>query len=184
MPTRLSEAIKQDHRRIEQAYRYTLTASTQEDKLRWRNELALELARHCISEEQILLPALKVKLFDGPSRCDKNHTDRMSLKEKICKLKAIPVDDPSFEAELKSLWVDMAAHVRDTDHQDMVRLEECLSITESEQLAEEFRNTMFFAPTRSNPSASHGPPAKLITDFLATKEGTITNMDPIVGGTQ
>lgn len=78
----------------------------------------------------------------------------------------------------------MAAHVRDTDTQDVARLEECLSITESEQLAEEFRNTMFFAPTRSNPAASQGPPSKLITDFLATKEGAITNADPIVGGTQ
>ncbi|KAI8260286.1 putative hemerythrin-like protein [Colletotrichum sp. SAR11_239] len=184
MPTRLSEAIKQDHRRIEQAYRYILTAATQDDKLRWRNELALELARHCISEEQVLLPALKLRLADGSSRCEKNCTDRKSLKEKICKLKAIPVDDASFEPQLKSLWVDMAAHVRDTDTQDVARLEECLSITESEQLAEEFRNTMFFAPTRSNPAASHGPPSKLITDFLATKEGTITNMDPIVGGTQ
>lgn len=79
MPTRLSDAVKQDHRRIEQAYRYILTASTKEDKLRWRNELALELARHCISEEQVLLPALKDRLFDGPSRCERNHADRMSV---------------------------------------------------------------------------------------------------------
>lgn len=79
MPTRLSEAIKQDHRRIEQAYRYILTAATQEDKLRWRNELALELARHCVSEEQVLLPALKLRLADGSSRCEKNCTDRKSV---------------------------------------------------------------------------------------------------------
>ncbi|KAL0940028.1 hhe domain protein [Colletotrichum truncatum] len=181
---RLSETIKQDHRRIEQAYRYILTASSTEDKVRWRNELALELARHCISEEQVLIPVLRDRLFDGASRCEKNHADRMSLKEKICKLQVIPVDDASFESELKALWVDLAAHVRDTDHQDVARLEECLSITESEELEEQFRNTMLFAPTRSNPSASHGPPSKLITDFLATKEGSLTSLDPIVGGTQ
>lgn len=78
-PCRLSEAIKQDHRRIEQAYRYILTASTAEDKLRWRNELVLELARHCISEEQVLLPVLKDRLVDGSSRSEKNHADRMSV---------------------------------------------------------------------------------------------------------
>ncbi|WYZ33914.1 hypothetical protein EsH8_I_000190 [Colletotrichum jinshuiense] len=179
---RLSEAIKDDHRKIEQAYRYILTSTTPEDKDRWRNELALELARHCISEEQVLLPILKERLSDGESRGEKNHTDRQSLKEKICRLKAIPVDDPSFESELKALWVDMAAHVRDTDHQDVARLEECLTITESEDLAEQFRSTMSLAPTRSNTSPSRGPPSKLITDFLATKNGSIKDMDPILRG--
>ncbi|TDZ38042.1 putative hemerythrin-like protein [Colletotrichum spinosum] len=178
---RLCDAIKQDHIRIEQAYRYILTADSATDKLRWRNELALELARHCISEEQVLLPALRDRLFDGPTRCERNCTDRMSLKEKICKLKSIPVDDVNFEPELKSLWVDLAAHVRETDTQDVARLEGCLSITESERLAEEFKSTMDFAPTRSNPSASTGPPSKLITDFLATKDDSLPQMDPIVG---
>ncbi|KAF6823852.1 hhe domain protein [Colletotrichum plurivorum] len=180
-PCRLSEAIKQDHRRIEQAYRYILTAATAEDKIRWRNELALELARHCISEEQILLPALIDRLADGSSRSEKNRADRMSLKEKICKLHVLAVDDPSFEPELKSMWVDMAAHVRDTDHQDVARLEECLSITESEELGEKFRSTMAFAPTRSNPSLTMGPPSKLITDFLAVKDEKLSDIDPIVG---
>lgn len=78
-PCRLSEAIKQDHRRIEQAYRYILTAATAEDKIRWRNELALELARHCISEEQVLLPALNDRLADGSSRSEKNRADRVSV---------------------------------------------------------------------------------------------------------
>ncbi|GJC77315.1 putative hemerythrin-like protein [Colletotrichum liriopes] len=179
---RLCEAIKDDHRKIEQAYRYILTSTTPEDKNRWRNELALELARHCISEEQVLLPILKDRLSDGDSRSAKNHTDRESLKEKICRLKAIPVTDSSFEPELKALWVDMSAHVRDTDHQDVARLEECLTITESEELARKFRETMSLAPTRSNTSAARGPPSQLITDFLATKSGSIKDMDPILRG--
>ncbi|GKT56010.1 HHE domain-containing protein [Colletotrichum tofieldiae] len=179
---RLCEAIKDDHRKIEQAYRYILTSTTPEDKHCWRNELALELARHCISEEQVLLPILKDRLSDGDSRSAKNHTDRDSLKEKICRLKAIPVTDYSFEPELKALWVDMAAHVRDTDHQDVARLEECLTIIESEELARKFRETMSLAPTRSNTSAARGPPSQLITDFLATKSGSIKDMDPILRG--
>ncbi|KAK0376937.1 HHE domain-containing protein [Colletotrichum limetticola] len=169
--TRLSDAIKDDHRKIEQAYRYILTSTTLEDKVRWRNELSLELARHCISEEQVLLPILTDRLADGESRSARNHTDRESLKEKICRLRAIPVDDDSFETELKALWVDLAAHVRDTDNQDVARLEECLTMTESEELARQFRLTMSLAPTRSNPSPDRGPPSQQITDFLATKTG-------------
>ncbi|OLN91677.1 putative hemerythrin C869.06c-like protein 2 [Colletotrichum chlorophyti] len=179
---RLSEAIKEDHRKIEQAYRYILTAASSEDKIHWRNELALELARHCISEEQVLIPALEDRLPDGASRSERNHTDRMSLKDKICRLKAIPPDDESFEPELKALWVDMTAHVRDTDHQDVARLEECLTITESEDLADQFRSTMGLAPTRSNPAGSVDPPSHLITDFLATKDDSIKEMDPILRG--
>ncbi|KAK1635775.1 HHE domain-containing protein [Colletotrichum phormii] len=169
--TKLSDAIKDDHRKIEQAYRYILTSTTLEDKIRWRNELSLELARHCISEEKVLLPILTERLFDGESRSARNHTDRECLKEKICRLQAIPVDHDSFETELKALWVDMQAHVRDTDTQDVARLEECLTMTESEELARQFRLTMSMAPTRSNPSPDRGPPSQQITDFLATKTG-------------
>ncbi|KAK1998232.1 HHE domain-containing protein [Colletotrichum falcatum] len=179
---RLCDAIKDDHRKIEQAYRYILTSTTSDEKNRWKNELALELARHCISEEQVLLPVLKNRLADGVSRSTKNHSDRESLKEKICYLRAIPVTDPSFELGMKVLWVGVAAHVRDTDHQDVARLEECLTSIESEELARLFRETMSLAPTRSNPSAAMEPPSQLITDFLATKSGTVEHMDPILRG--
>ncbi|KAK2039346.1 HHE domain-containing protein [Colletotrichum somersetense] len=179
---RLCDAIKDDHRKIEQAYRYILTSTTPDDKNRWKNELALELARHCISEEQILLPVMKDRMADGDSRSTKNHTDRESLKEKICFLRAIPVTDPRFELGMKMFWIDMTAHVRDTDQQDVARLEECLTILESEELARQFRETMSLAPTRSNPSAAVGPPSQVITDFLATKGGTVKDMDPIMRG--
>ncbi|KAK1593413.1 HHE domain-containing protein [Colletotrichum navitas] len=179
---RLCDAIKDDHRKIEQAYRYILTSTTPEDKNRWKDELALELARHCISEERVLLPILKDRLADGDSRSTKHNIDRERLKEKICFLRAIPVTDPSFELGMKVLWVDMAAHVRCTEHQDVARLEGCLTILESEDLARQFRETMSLAPTRSNPSADMGPPSQLITDFLATKSGTVKDMDPILRG--
>ncbi|KAK1970215.1 HHE domain-containing protein [Colletotrichum eremochloae] len=176
---RLCDAIKEDHRKIEQAYRYILTSTNSDDKNRWKNELALELARHCISEEKVLLPILKDRLADGDSRSTKNHTDREGLKEKISRLKAIPVTDPSFELEMKTLWVDVAAHVRDTDHQDVARLEGCLTTIESEELARQFRETMSLAPTRSNSSGAMEPPSQLITDFLATGNN---DMDPILRG--
>ncbi|KZL64129.1 HHE domain-containing protein [Colletotrichum tofieldiae] len=178
---RLCDVIKNDHRKIEQAYRYTLISTTPEDRAHWRDELALELARHCISEEQVLLPILRDRLADSEFRITKNCTDRHSLKEKICRLKVIHVTDPNLESELKALWVDLAPHIHDTDHQDVARLEECLSITESENLAEQFRRTMFLAPTRSNPSPVRGPPSQLITHFLSAKENSIKDMNPILG---
>lgn len=81
--TKLSDAIKDDHRKIEQAYRYILTSTTVEDKVRWRNELSLELARHCISEEQVLLPILTDRLADGESRSARNHTVRESVSSSL-----------------------------------------------------------------------------------------------------
>ncbi|KAM9874803.1 hhe domain protein [Verticillium dahliae] len=178
---RLSVTISEDHRRLEQDFQFIRTSTTDERKTHWAGELTLELARHCISEDQILLPAFREKLADGNQRCEQLTRDHKSIREKLRKLRLIPLEDINFEPELQALWVDLSRHIRDIDSHDLTRLEDCLSSPESESLADRFRLSRKLAPTRSRPPGAPGPPADTVKEFLATSSGSLEEMDSTLG---
>lgn len=76
--TKISEAIKDDHREIEQAYKNILSAQTSDEKVRWRNQFTWELARHSIAEELIVYPQFEKLLPSGKEMAD--HDRQKHLK--------------------------------------------------------------------------------------------------------
>ena len=61
-PTRtmlISEALGQDHRYLDKIYENLKSASDLQDKTKWRNMLTWNLARHAISEELTVYPAME-----------------------------------------------------------------------------------------------------------------------------
>lgn len=60
----VSEAIGADHRYLDECYENLKAAATTEDKIKWRNMLSWNLARHAISEELTVYPAMEKWLGD------------------------------------------------------------------------------------------------------------------------
>lgn len=58
----VSQAIGQDHRYLDECYDKLKAASNTEDKIKWRNMLVWNLARHAISEELTVYPAMEQHL--------------------------------------------------------------------------------------------------------------------------
>lgn len=56
---RVSEAIGKDHQYLDECYEKIKAANTLDDKIRWRNMLSWNLARHAISEELTVYPAME-----------------------------------------------------------------------------------------------------------------------------
>jgi len=56
---RVSEAIGKDHQFLDVCYDNLKTSSSVEDKTKWRNQLVWNLARHAISEELTVYPAME-----------------------------------------------------------------------------------------------------------------------------
>jgi hemerythrin superfamily protein len=55
----VSEAIGQDHQYLDTCYNNFKSASTTSDKIKWRNMLVWNLARHAISEKLTVYPAME-----------------------------------------------------------------------------------------------------------------------------
>ncbi|KAJ8124553.1 hypothetical protein O1611_g9085 [Lasiodiplodia mahajangana] len=77
--TRISEAIKDDHREIEQAYKNIINAQTSDEKIRWRNQFTWELARHSIGEELVVYPQFESLLPNGKEMADKDRQAHLSV---------------------------------------------------------------------------------------------------------
>lgn len=56
---RVSEAIGKDHKYLDECYANIKSATTIEEKIEWRNMLTWNLARHAISEELTVYPAME-----------------------------------------------------------------------------------------------------------------------------
>lgn len=79
MAPRISEAIKTDHREIEDYYNKILSSATETEKTKWQNQFTWELARHSIAEELVVYPQFEKSLPDGLAMADKDRKEHQSV---------------------------------------------------------------------------------------------------------
>lgn len=166
-PVTLSDAVKQDHRDLEEAYNRILGAPNDDEKTRWQNQFVWELARHSIGEELVVYPQFEKKLPNGKQMADKDRKEHMAVKEHLYKFQKLKVKDPEFEPTLKALWGDLIQHIKEEEEEDMPALEKALGRDASAELKGSFIRTKKFVPTRSHPNAPDKPPFETVAGLMA-----------------
>lgn len=73
-PKTISEVIGDDHKTIDSYADNIKTSPTLEEKTRWRNQFTWALARHAISEELTVYPAMEKQM--GQEGIDLTNVDR------------------------------------------------------------------------------------------------------------
>ncbi|KAL8947540.1 MAG: hypothetical protein Q9222_006189 [Ikaeria aurantiellina] len=157
-PKTISEAIGEDHKSLDLYADNIRSSQTLNDKTKWRNQLTWVLARHAISEELTMYPAMEKHL--GEEGLQLTNTDReqhQAVKEDLYKLQSLSPSSSSFFPLLDRLMTDLHEHIKHESEEDMPRLEEKLSREESQALAQSFERTKMITPTRSHPSAPNRP---------------------------
>ncbi|KAL8766363.1 MAG: hypothetical protein Q9209_006833 [Squamulea sp. 1 TL-2023] len=177
-PQTISEAISADHKLLDQYADKIRSSTSLDDKIKWRNQLTWALARHAISEELTMYPAMEKHL--GEEGMQLTNTDRdqhqavrmpvfsfcrfvadqyfdRQVKEDLYKLQSLSPASSEFTPLLDRLMTDLHEHIKHESEEDMPRLEEKLSSEESHALARSFERTKMFTPTRSHPSAPNRP---------------------------
>ncbi|GLA07573.1 hypothetical protein AnigIFM60653_008807 [Aspergillus niger] len=158
MAPRISEAIKTDHRELEDYYNKILNSATEKEKTEWQNQFTWELARHSIAEELVVYPQFEKSIPDGRAMADKDRKEHQSVKEQLKKFQNMKPADPEFESTIRALMKDLSEHIKEEESQDLPKLEDAVSAEESEKLSKSFGRTKMFVPSRSHPSAPDKPP--------------------------
>ena len=70
----ISEAIGHDHKTIDSYAENIKTSESLEDKIKWRNQFTWALARHAVSEELAMYPAMEKHM--GQEGLDLTNVDR------------------------------------------------------------------------------------------------------------
>ncbi|KAK3814556.1 MAG: HHE domain protein [Linnemannia elongata] len=166
-PNGISEPVKKDHRELEEYYHKILDAKDEDEKTRWANQFVWELARHSVGEELVMYPCMRKALKDGDTIVEKDLREHQEVKEQLFKFQSLDATDRSFEPLLRTIWTDLAKHMKEEEESDLVQLEQALSSEESIDLAKSFQRTKKFVPTRSHPSAPNQPPFETVAGLLA-----------------
>ncbi|KAF9204545.1 hypothetical protein BGZ59_000983 [Podila verticillata] len=164
---RVSEAIKRDHRELEECYYNIQNATSDDEKTRWQNQFTWELARHSVGEELIVYPAMEKHLPDGKDMADKDRKEHQKVKEQLYVFQSLKSSDPKFKPTIEALWADLSDHIKEEEEHDLILLEKALEETNSEDLLQNFNRAKMFAPTRSHPSAPDKPPFETAAGLLA-----------------
>ncbi|RHZ67192.1 uncharacterized protein CDV56_109606 [Aspergillus thermomutatus] len=164
--TLLSEAIKDDHRELEDAYNKILSATNVDEKRRWQNQFTWELARHSIGEELVVYPLMEKNLPNGKALADKDRAEHKTVKDHLYKFQSLSPTDPEFESTIKALWSDLGEHIKEEEQDDLPSLEKTLAKDDSEKQVKSFMRTKKLIPTRSHPDAPDKPPFETVVGLM------------------
>ncbi|KAK4983902.1 hypothetical protein LTR66_000392 [Elasticomyces elasticus] len=164
----ISEAIGNDHKAFDQCYDALKAGQTLADKIKWRNQLTWTIARHAISEELTMYPAMDRHMGEeGRELTDVDREQHQAVKEDLHTLQDMSPDHADFMPLLDKLMADLHHHISHESEEDMPRLERLLSRQESRELARQFRRTKWITPTMSHPAAPNEPPLENLAGLLA-----------------
>ncbi|CAI7655158.1 unnamed protein product [Penicillium glandicola] len=163
---RISEAIKDDHRKLESYYNIIVNSEDEDEQTRFQNQFTWELARHAVAEELVVFPAVEKLRSDGKEKIDDDRREHSALKEMLNVFQDLNCSDPRFIPTLTMLMEGLAQHMRDEETNDLVILEEFLTSNESEELAESLDRTKMFVPSRSHPYNLDNPTFETAADLL------------------
>ncbi|PWY75266.1 HHE domain protein [Aspergillus sclerotioniger CBS 115572] len=163
----ISDAILADHRVLEHNYNQILAAKSPDEKSRWQNQFTWDLARHSISEEIVVYPALETHLFRGRDMADKDRVEHKVVKDLLYKFQSLSPTSPEFLPTIKELWANLATHIKEEEEQDLPALEKTLHRDESDKMVASFDRTKRFIPTRSHPTAPDKPPFETVVGLMA-----------------
>ena len=77
---RISEVVRRDHRDLEEAYNKIVSATTTDEKVKWRNQLTWELARHSIGEEILVYPRIERLFSHGDFLADRDREEHLTVR--------------------------------------------------------------------------------------------------------
>ncbi|KAJ6138854.1 hypothetical protein N7471_005340 [Penicillium samsonianum] len=163
---RISEAIKDDHRKLESYYNIIVNSEDEDEQTRFQNQFTWELARHAVAEELVVFPALEKVRFNSKEKLDDDRREHSALKEMLYVFQDLNSSDPRFVPTITMLMEGLARHMKDEEANDLVILEESLTSDESEGLAESLSRTKMFVPSRSHPYDLDNPRFETVADLL------------------
>ena len=183
----ISEAIGADHHSFDVYVDNIKSATDDAEKVRWRNQLTWTLARHAISEELTLYPAMEKYLGDEGKKLTKMDKEQhqgvrkpseptvallfltsLQVKDYLYKIQDMKPTDPDFEPLLNQLMDILHHHIDHEKEEDMPRLEKLLSRDESEAIARSFQRTKNIVPSKSHPAAPTEYYAENLAALIAT----------------
>ncbi|KAF5664648.1 HHE domain-containing protein [Fusarium circinatum] len=175
----VSNAIVKDHRELKKYYTEVVNSTDHDHQQRFGNQFVWELARHSISEELVIYPAMEKYMGDqGKRLADEDRDEHHQVKERLKVFQNLKSTDPGYVPEIKHIWDLLVKHIEEEEDRDLPALEKALAAhaEDADSLAASFERTKNFVPTRSHPSAGESPPFETVMGLMAAPIDRLADM--------
>ncbi|KAK4167723.1 hypothetical protein QBC43DRAFT_311333 [Cladorrhinum sp. PSN259] len=173
----ITQAITEDHRELHKCYNEVINSTDPDHMQRWGNQFTWELARHSVGEELIVYPAFEKHMGSlGTQMAEKDRKEHHQVKELLKEFQGMKAEDSNYIPKLKELWAELEPHIKEEEGHDLPALEDKLSPDSSETMANSFRLTKNFVPSRSHPSAGENPPFESVMGLLTAPVDKLADM--------
>ena len=163
---RILPAIKSEHATLHAHTTQILRGLNPDEQTRYQNQFTWELARHMISEELVVYPAIVAHVQHGTALSNKNRLEHQDLKEQLKMFQGLRSTDPRFAPTLEALAGELETHAHREESEDLVLLEKELTDSESQELTRSIESLRTFLPSRSHPLAPNKPPFETAAGLL------------------
>lgn len=152
------EVLTHDHREVEDMFGKLTAAADPGERRQIADEIAIELVRHSVAEEQHLYPAVRAHVPDGDTIADRELSDHAEVENLLKELEKTDADSEDFAALTGQLIRTVNAHVKDEEHALFPALAGHASPADLHRLGEQVQSAKDRAPTRPHPAAPDRPP--------------------------
>lgn len=152
------DEIKKDHRDVEDYYNKYKTAKDMEEAKKWFNQFLWALCCHSVAEEIIMYNMLESINPRGKELAMKSREDHRELKEMLENLRK-EKDEVEFERKFDALFKTLQEHVHMEEVEDLVFLQEHVSLEKRQVAAKMFLMKKHLVPTKPHPWIPDKPTA-------------------------
>ncbi|KAK4446328.1 hypothetical protein QBC34DRAFT_411899 [Podospora aff. communis PSN243] len=134
----ISEAVRRDQRLVKSEFERLLHTTPAERPA--PSDFIWALDRYLIVEDLVLTPALENHVARGGERRRRLSDDFESMNLKLRHMRQYDTAEPSFDAAMHAIWVDLEPHIREEASEDLDRLEQNMARSDSEALGRKYEH--------------------------------------------
>lgn len=173
------EVLSHDHREVEEMFdRYEKSSSLEEHK-EILADIAIELIRHSVAEEEYLYPAARKVLPDGDSLADEEISEHSTVEKLLDQLEDMEPGDDKFGQLMSKLMASVREHVQGEEGELFPKMQQACDTEELVKLGKQIETAKKVAPTRPHPLAPDHPP---FNKMLAPGTGLVDRLRDFVTG--
>ena len=161
-------ALMEDHQTVERLFTDFETSQLEERKEAVVKEVIRELSIHAAAEEQLVYPAIRLRLEDGSSQADHAIEEHQQVKRLLADLEKLSAGDPQFDATMRSLIQEVRSHVEEEERDILPKLREKMDAATLERMGDLMQKMKGLLPTHPHPMVPGTATAQLLAGPLAS----------------
>lgn len=156
------EVLTHDHREVDAMFVRLHSTADKAARKDLADEIAIELVRHSVAEEQWLYPTVRDRIEGGAQLADRELAEHAVVENLLKDIGKHDPDQTRFDDQMTALMANVRQHVVEEESELFPQLRAVCTDDELRDLGAKIEKTKRHAPTRPHPRSPSQPPANKI----------------------